>query len=486
MHSETLLEQTAERNALDARIVSDTERLERADAALRRERKKEEDLAFAVQRLADEMRATISGMRQAMRIHHHNVMTVGQVVSECLRILDQRRAAGEKLRSIEKVRVNCIIYSQNVIADEYMLGFISDRSRMGKMVNEVIGEMARRKKMGRPSLKGNKVDFPSETALSILFHHSKRILATLGNPASCRRLGIVSRSLTRGILALVSRMLPGKTHDTKLQNIRARVFFSVLPILVFIRMYYYERTSIDRNTHDRILHARNADRDISRILGTPVSAAEEYMKSRHEILRWNEAVTCLPEDLLRLQQLRKEWRLQTKVTRAVAAQREECAGALQNAMTEYERLYQVPWRPRTKGPVEAGTPAMSRQRVSKKLRNAPEYSKAPEKDRPDKAGPHPGYFSIRESDQWRDDLRDLPRDRRRAFSDAAGRISRQEARKPIGSSQGRKFYSIPLGDTGRLVYSVDSGIAVLERAFGKASRVEDYRKYRKDIQKGRV
>jgi hypothetical protein len=485
MHSENGLDQTAERNALDARIVSETERLERADAALRRERKKAEDLAFAVQKLAGEMRATITGMRQALHIHHNNVMKIGRIVSECVRVLDERRAAGWEMRSIRKRWEKCVIYSANTLSDEYYLGFISARSRVGKMIIEIREELTRRKPLGRPSLRGNKIDF-SETDLSILFHYSERILATLGNPASCRRLGFVSRSLTRGILALVDRMLPGQSHDTKLQNTRVRTFLPVLRILVFIRAIEYERTVIDRNTHDRILHAKNADREISRILETPVSTAEEYMKSLHEIQRWNDAVSCLPGDLLRLQQLRKEWRLQTKVTRAAAAQREASAVALRKAMTDYETLFRLPWRPRTQGPVEADTPGVSRHGISKKLRNAPVYMKVHVKDKPGETGPQPMYFAIRETDRWRRDLGELPKDRRSAFSEAAVRISREGARKSIGSSKGRKFYSLPLGDGGRLVYSLDAGIAILERAFGKPSCADDYRKYRKDIQKGRI
>jgi hypothetical protein len=211
---------------------------------------------------------------------------------------------------------------------------------------------------------------------------------------------------------------------------------------------------------------------------------EEYFRSRHEILKWNEAVKRLPGDLPRLKQLRKEWRIQTQVSRTVAAQREQCAVALKSAKTEYESSFEVPWRPRTKGPVEAGTPAIPRQRVPKKLRDAPAYAKKHESPKPDERDSV--SFSVRETDQWRSDLKELPEDSRRTFSDAAKSISRLEPRKPIGSSRGRTFYSIPLGDAGRIVYSIDSGIAILERAFGKPSRTEDYRKYRKDIQKGRI
>lgn len=59
-------------------------------------------------------------------------------------------------------------------------------------------------------------------------------------------------------------------------------------------------------------------------------------------------------------------------------------------------------------------------------------------------------------------------------------------KEPVTTSHGRTFYNLPLGLRGRLVYSVDVGIAVIERAFGKPTQTDDFRKIRKDVRQGRV
>jgi len=55
-------------------------------------------------------------------------------------------------------------------------------------------------------------------------------------------------------------------------------------------------------------------------------------------------------------------------------------------------------------------------------------------------------------------------------------VPRTQARKPLGRSQDRFLYTLPAGNSCRLVYSIDAGVAVLERAFGLVSQAEDYRK----------
>ena len=142
---------------------------------------------------------------------------------------------------------------------------------------------------------------------------------------------------------------------------------------------------------------------------------------------------------------------------------------------------------RAKEPVATRTPrSAAPPRHSKKSRHAPDYEKKNVRQQMSAVDEYAEFFSVRETEQWRSDLAELPSEGREAFIREAHVISRKEVRKPLGSSHGRTFYSLPLGPRGRLVYSVDSGIAVLEHAFGKPSHSDEFRKFRKDVRQGRV
>ena len=474
-----------ERIAWDARIVAAMEKLASAESELQHERKREQDLSFAAEKLADELRGTISGTRRAMEEHLRIIHTIAQVLSSCLSIMDQRRAAGEAARSVHKDRLVCVTFAENTLADEYKLGFISAYSRTGKMINEVRLEIDRRENRARAPQPGQRhIEFSMEKDLPAFMRHSERIMTTLVKRSSRGRLGVVSRTLTRSILVLTGWMLPNRSDDLKMTN---KVAWRLLPlnrILVSIRGMLYERTELDRNTRERLILATKEDALISRILGARVTAAENRTRNRYEILKWNDAVSRLPWELSRLKQLHEEWRVQTKVTHAAVTQHSRYADALHNAMIEYETLHRAPWQPRARGPIVIAAPVLLEVQTPKKPRNAQEYNKNPGKARPEKHERLPRYFATRQTDRWRKDLMELSADHQHAFSVVAETISCQEPRKSIGSSQGRTFYSIPIGESGRIVYSIDSGIAILERAFGTDSRHDNFRKFRKDIQKG--
>ena len=116
------------RDTFETRIAIAMEGLSRAEHDLQHERKREMDLAFAAQKQANELRSAITGMRQALVVHHEYVKQVGRIIAECSRILNRRRAAGEHARSVEKDRVTCILYAENILAREYKLGQIGRAS----------------------------------------------------------------------------------------------------------------------------------------------------------------------------------------------------------------------------------------------------------------------------------------------------------------------------------------------------------------------
>ncbi|MBN1447952.1 MAG: hypothetical protein JXA28_08470 [Bacteroidetes bacterium] len=478
-------EVAAARESLAARIESLTVRLAYADSELERARKREERCAFAVEQTHREIRETITGTRSALEHHREMVSKAGLVCAQCLRIIAQRELTAEPARSIYRDRELVLQFALNILSDECKIGSISLSSPLGRIIARVRLEMDQREGRARGTQpKRRNLALAGMEEFPALMQHADRLLGALSRPARCRKIGRASRMLTRMILGFAQSTIHWK-NDGYLRSFSVpSIRFSVLHGLLKVRRSLFLMSEVTKNTRDRLLHASRDDERLSVILQTSVTVGRDYMLSRHEMLKWNDAVYQLVGSFQQLQKRQDEWDVQLQVVQAASVRQERWATSLANAKALYEKICQVPWRKDPIGPVIAAVPTTPSQMHKKKRHVEPKYLNPVTEENVEDSDAHGEYFTVRETDQWHADLKELPEEVRNTFVEAAHSISRTQRRQTIGRIQGKAFYSMPVGAYGRFVYSIQSGIAVLERAFGKPSRAEDYRYYRKNIRKG--
>jgi hypothetical protein len=475
------------REALGAHIASLTASLADADQALKHERNIENQLAFSFEQSTHAMQSTVLGMRNALAHHRAMVMRAGELCAESVRFFMRRKDSGEAARAIFRDKERVVMFAQQALADEFMLGHLSRHSRAGKLINDFrTGIDLYEHKANAEQPKQKTLVWAHIEDIPVFAHSSERILATLANPASCRKIGTVAHALTSSLLGITSLALRQAQQEKPSARFLTAPLYPLLNIVKWMRKKLYARWEMDRNTKGRLTWAKRDDSLLTRILGTRVTVLHDYMLSRHDMLKWNAAVLRLPDELRALGVLRREWAAQVEVTRKAAEQREQVYSARNEAMTRYEGLYGNPWRTATSEPIPDLAPSPHQQSSPKKIRSRRQYDEESTQDQASEQIERVEYFVTRESKQWKADLAELSEDQRRTFATAAQAIPRSQARKPLGRSNGRLLYTLPVGNSHRLVYSIDAGIAVLERAFGLASHAEDYRKCRKDIQNWRI
>jgi hypothetical protein len=477
-----------ELTALATRIDSALKALAQTDAELDKADRQCTRTAFSLEKQTARIHAIIAESRAAMTKHRAVLMKVGEVCAEALRHCRRLNDSGIPARAVLRKKELTSVFLLNILMDEYFLGHLSHRSAQARRILDL-----------HESLMDDTRQVQSRTVKRENRHIIRRgdlpefgpsadwLLAIVAKPSSCRKLGHNAHALTRSILRIAALLVVNFELHSVRSMFRVMVLFWLLWLLSFIRARLYGQPNSTLKTKDRLYLAKQEDKNLSSLLGTRITVKSEYTLSRHEMQKCRSDVSLLFEDIQSLAGLSKLLSDQNVLFFNMLDERNAMAAEIRKDMDLYDSLW-AQQSPEEYEKVPSLAPATSpMQSVPTKYRKRGKYhSRNKTEPAPSVHVRTPEFLATQESKQWKADLAELTDEQRTLFTTVAQTIPRSQARKPLGRSDGRLLFTLPVGDSHRLVYSIDAGIAVLERAFGLASHAEDYRKYRKDIQKGKT
>jgi hypothetical protein len=473
-----------ELTTLAARIESAFEVLAQKDAELDIEQRKLVKSEFSLEKQLSRIHSVIADSHKAITHHRAVLMEVGEVCAESLRLCRRLKDSGMPARTVLKKKELTSVFLLNVLVDEYWLGHLSHRSRRAGRILDIRETLMRDKRQVQPrTVNREKPQIIRRGDVPEFGPAADWLLALVAKPSSCRKLGRNAHVLTMSILRIASLMVTNFEMHSARSMIRMTVFFPILWLLFLVRARLYGQPGNPPNTGERLYRARQQDKNLSSLLGTRFTVRTEHTLSRHEMQKCRAAVSLLFEDIQSLVGLSKEASEQNTLFFNMLDERNAMAAEIRKDMDLYDSVW-AQQSPEEYEKVPTLAPATSPvQSVPTKVRRTDEYHKRHKTAPITFEAVTPDYLVTQESKQWKADLAEFTEDQRLMFKTAAQTIPRTQARKPLGRSNGCLLYTLPVGNSCRLVYSLDAGIAVLERAFGLASHAEDYRKYRKDIQK---